>query len=184
MSENSTRPRGRKNSRGAKLASRVAMVGIMAGTVECAKLALAAVPNVEAVTLLLSVYGYTFGGLGVMAAVVFVCIEPLIWGFGTWIFTYMLYWPALALLFAVLGRLRVRSRVLLSCVAVAMTLWFGVLSSLIDVGLLSGYFDNFFYRFGIYYARGVWFYITQIACNAIVIPLLLLPLSDRLAVFR
>ncbi len=166
------------------VARAVATVGVLAATAECGKLALAAIPNVEVVTLLLSLYGYCFGWVGVAASVVFVCIEPLIWGINTWVVSYFLHWPFVSLVFLVLARLRVRSRVILTAAAVILTFWFGVLSSLVDVGLLSGYFDNFLYRFGIYYARGVWFYVTQIACNAVLFPLCFLPLAKRVGKIR
>ena len=162
------------------IARSVALVGIMAATLECAKLVLAAVPNVEVITLLLALYGYTFGWLGVISAVVFVSIEPLIWGFNTWVVSYYLYWPFLALVFMLLGKRKIKNRFILTGIAVLMTVWFGVLTSLIDVGLLTGYFDNFFYRFGIYYARGFAFYAIQIACNAIIFPLLFPYLSSKL----
>ena len=145
----------------------VALVGIMAATVECGKLALASIPNVEVVTLLLAIYGYVFGILGVLASVVFVCIEPLIYGFGLWTITYFLYWPLVTLAFMLLKRLGVKNRFILTAAALILTVWFGVLSSLIDVGLLSGYFENFFGRFTIYYLRGITFYVTQLVCNAI-----------------
>lgn len=156
------------------------MVGVLAATAECGKLALAALPNVEVVTLLLALYGYCFGWVGVAASVVFVCIEPLIWGVNTWVVTYFLYWPSVSLVFLLLSKLRVRSRVTLTAVAVLCTFWFGVLSALVDVGLLMGYFDNFFYRFGIYYARGIWFYVAQIVCNAVLFPLCFLPMEKRI----
>ncbi len=157
----------------------VATVGILAAVTECAKLALAALPNVEVVTLLVALWGYVFGWVGVCATAVFVCVEPLIWGVNTWVITYFLYWPPLSVLFMILSRCRVRNRVALTAAAVVMTFWFGVLSSLVDVGLLTGYFDNFLYRFGIYYARGVPFYAVQIACNAVLFPLCFLPLEKR-----
>lgn len=161
-------------------AGAIAFVGISAATVECAKLALAALPNVEVVTLLLALYGYVFGLWGVLSAVVFVSIEPLIYGFGTWVASYLIYWPLVALVFALLGRLRVRGRIKITAVAVLLTVFFGVLSSLIDVGLLSGFFDNFLYRFGIYYARGIIFYAIQIACNAVLFFFLFDFLRDKL----
>ena len=80
-------------------AKKIALVGIAAATVECGKLALSFLPNIEVVSILLAVYGYVFGYAGVLAAVVFVCIEPLIWGFGSWAVTYFIYWPALSLVF-------------------------------------------------------------------------------------
>ena len=154
-----------------------ALVGMMAATVEAAKLSLAAIPNVEAVSLLIALYSFVFGWAGVMAAVVFVCIEPMIWGMGTWFISYLIYWPLLALVFLILGRLRLGGRMLSTAVITAMTFLFGILSSLVDIGLFSGNFDDFFYRFGIYYARGVVFYAVHIGSNLVIFALLFLPLK-------
>ena len=159
----------------------VALVGIMAATVECGKLALAAIPNVEVVTILLALYGYIFGIYGVIAAFVFVSIEPLIYGFNTWVVSYYLYWPLIPLVFMILARFRVKNRFILAGVAVLMTAWFGVLTSLVDIGLFSGAFDNFWYRFSIYYARGAVFYITQIVCNAVLFVFSFKFLADKLS---
>ena len=161
-------------------AKKIALVGISAATVECAKLALAALPNVEVVTLLTALYGYTFGWLGVCASIVFVCIEPLIWGVNTWVVLYFIYWPLLALVFMLLGKLKIKNRLALTSVAVILTVFFGILSSLIDVGLFSGYFDNFLYRFSVYYLRGLPFYIAQVVTNAIAFPTLFIFLSGKL----
>ena len=146
-------------------AKKVALVGIMAATVECGKLALSALPNIEVVTLLLALYSYVFGWMGIAAALVFVCIEPLIYGFGSWTLSYLVYWPLLSFVFLILGRLKIKNRFVLCAIALVMTLFFGVLTSLVDVGLFSGSFDNFFYRFGIYYLRGLPFYFLQLGCN-------------------
>ena len=162
----------------------IALVGITAATVECGKLALAALPNIEIVTLLVALYGYVFGWYGVLSAVVFVSIEPLIYGFGTWLPSYLIYWPLVAVVFMLLAKMRVRSRWLLTAAAVVLTVFFGILTSFIDVGLLSGNFDRFFYRFGVYYARGIVFYAIQIACNAVLFPLAFRFLADKLSMMR
>ena len=133
-----------------------------------AKLALMALPNIEVVTLLCALYGYVFGKRGILAAVVFVCIEPLIYGFNTWIISYFLYWPLVAFVFMMLGRAGVKNRFIIVGIAVGLTVWFGVLTSLVDIGLFTGQYDRFFYRFGVYYVRGAVFYALQIACNAVV----------------
>ena len=158
----------------------IALVGIMAATLECVKLALASLPNVEAVTLFTALFGYTLGPLGLIASIVFVCIEPLIWGFGPWIISYFIYWPLVALVFMLLGRARVKNRIILTLAAVLLSAFFGVLTSLVDIGLFSGAFDNFFTRFAIYYTRGISFYLTQIITNAILFPTLFRPLSAAL----
>lgn len=161
-----------------RIALSIALVGIMAATLECAKLALAALPNVEAVTVLTALFAYSFGSIGIFAAVVFVCIEPIIWGFGTWMISYFIYWPLVALVFAILGKAKIKNLFLITGIAVLLTAFFGVLTSFVDVGLFSGSFDNLFYRFSIYYARGITFYLTQIITNAILFPLLF-PIFSR-----
>ena len=158
----------------------VALVGMLAATLEVSKLALAFLPNVEITTLLCALYGYVFGWIGVAATLVFVAIEPLVWGMGTWIISYFLYWPFVALAFLLLGRAKIRSRVLLTTVALLFTAWFSVLTSLVDIGLFSGAYNRFFYRFSIYYARGIGFYAIQLACNAVAFPLLFRPLANML----
>ncbi len=162
----------------------IALVGIMAASIECVKLALAFLPNVEAVTLLIALYSFSFGWLGIAATVVFVCIEPLIWGFGTWFISYLIYWPLVAVVFFLFGRLKTKNRAILTLTAVALTLFFGVLTSFVDVGLFSGSFDKLFYRFSVYYARGIVFYAVQTVANAILFPLLFPLLSERLSQLR
>lgn len=170
------------NQRGGAV-KRLVAVGISAATLSCGKLALSMIPNVEIVTLLTALYGYVFGVWGLFASLIFVTVEPLMYGFGTWVLTYYLYWPLVAFVFMLLGRAHVRGRVTLTLAAILLTLWFGVFSSLVDVGLFSGSYDRFFYRFGIYYLRGIPFYLTQIACNMILFPILFRPMSNVLKRF-
>ena len=170
-----------KGSSGMKPARQVALVGIMAATMECGKLALSFLPNIEIVTLLHALYGYVFGALGIVASLVFVCIEPVIYGFGSWVPAYFLYWPLVAAVFWLLSRLRVKNRWLITAVAVLLTVWFGVLTSLVEIGLFSGFFDDFFARFSVYYLRGLPFYAAQIATNAVLFPLLFRFASEKLS---
>ena len=170
-----------KSRRTKSVAKSIALVGIMAATVECGKLVLAPIPNVEVVTFLLALYGYAFGSLGVISAFVFVSIEPLIYGFGAWVVSYYLYWPFVSLVFMLLARLHAKNRFVLAGAAVLLTAWFGVLTSLVDIGLFSGYFDNFWYRFAVYYTRGALFYITQIICNAVLFGFLFKNFADKLS---
>lgn len=167
-----------------RVALSLALVGIMAASIECVKLSLSFLPNVEAVTLLTALYSFSFGWHGIAAAVVFVCIEPLIWGFGTWFISYLIYWPLVAVVFFLFGRLKIKNRAIITLTAVALTLFFGVLTSFVDVGLFSGSFDKLLYRFGIYYARGIAFYAVQTVTNAILFPLLFPLLSEKLLQLR
>ena len=147
-------------------AKSLALVGIMAATLECGKLALSFLPNIEVVTILLALYGYVFGWYGVAAAVVFVCLEPLIWGVGGWIVTYIIYWPAVAIVFMLLSGLKIKNRWVIASAAVILTIIFGGLSSVVDVIFYLGINRHFFVNILIYYTRGVVFYIVQIVCNA------------------
>lgn len=165
-------------------AKKVALIAIMTATIEAGKLALSAIPNVEVVSLLCAVYGYVFGLVGVVSIVLFVGIETLIWGVNTWVLSYLIYWPTVCMIYWLLGRLKVKSRLIITAVIVVLTAFFGVLTSLVDVGLFSGFWDNFWQRFAIYYSRGIVFYVVQIACNAIVFPLLFLPLANVLTKFK
>ena len=63
-------------------ALKLALIAIMAATLEGGKLALSFIPNVEIVTLLCAVYGYVFGFYGIIATYIFVGIETLIWEIG------------------------------------------------------------------------------------------------------
>ncbi len=172
------------NSKKRSPAAAVALVGISAAAIECGKLALMALPNIEVVTLLVALFSYSFGIYGLSATVIFVCIEPLIFGFGPWVILYFIYWPLLSLLFVLLGRAKIKNRVLITGIAVLCTFIFGILSALVEIGLFSGGYDNLFSRFLIYYTRGIMFYVLQIAANAILFPLLFDFLARRLSAVK
>ena len=159
---------------------KLAVTAMLAALLTGGKFVLAAIPNVEIVTLLCALYGYTFGWTGIAATYLFVVIESLLWGVQSWVLTYVLYWPFVAFIFYLLGG-RVSNRWILTAVACVLTVWFGVLSSLVDTGLFTGFFDRFFYRFSIIYVRGVAFYVTQIVCNAVLFPIAFIPLHRRLS---
>ena len=169
-----------KDSKKINSALSIALIAIMAATIECGKVALSFLPNIEVVTLLCALYGYVFGWYGVVASVLFVCIEPLVWGVGSWILTYFLYWPLVAIVFMILGAVGLKNRWLITVIAVGLTLFFGVLSSLVDCALMLGINEYYLANFAIYYARGSVFYALQTLCNAILFPVLFLYLSEKL----
>lgn len=158
----------------------IALVGIMAATLECGKLALSFLPNIEVITILCALYGYVFGIYGIIATAVFVCIEPLIYGFGSWIITYFIYWPLVAFVFMLLRKKGVKSRLWLTVIAVVLTVGFGVISSIVDTAFYLGINKNYLSNLVLYYVRGIVFYIVQIACNAVLFPTLFLFLADKL----
>lgn len=163
-------------------AKAVALVGVMAATVECGKLALSFLPNVEVVTMLIALYGYVFGWYGVAATLVFVCIEPLIYGFGGWVITYIIYWPLVAIIFMLLRKYGVKNRWLITVVAIGMTVLFGLLSSAVDCAIYFGISKYYLSNFWLYYIRGSVFYLIQIACNAALFSTIFPYLSRKLGI--
>ncbi len=74
---------------------------MLAATITGGKLALAAVPNVEIVTLLIIVYTAVFGlSVSLPVTLIFVSAEILIFGLNTWVVSYYIHWCALAALTA------------------------------------------------------------------------------------
>lgn len=161
-------------------AIKLALIAVMAATLEGGKLALAFLPNVEIVTLLCAIYGFVFGWSGMIATYIFVIIECFVWGINTWVLTYFIYWPLLTFVFVLLGRFDIKNRFIATLCAVMMTIFFGVLSSLVDTGLLTGFYERFWYRFSIIYVRGISFYLVQIFCNLFLFLILFRPLVDRI----
>ena len=159
----------------------LALVGVMAASIEVAKLLLAAIPNVEAVSLLIALYSYTFSKRGLFATLVFVSVEPLIWGINTWVISYFIYWPLLSIVFILLGKLKVKNRFVIAAISVFMTVFFGVMSAFVDIGIFSGSYDDLMYRFAVYYGRGVAFYVIHVVSNALIFPLLFPYCQKKLA---
>lgn len=161
------------------VAKKICICAVATALLSGGKMALAAIPNVEVVTLLCAVYGYSLGILGIVSVLAFVIIEVLIWGFGTWVFSYFLYFPFVCAFFMLLRPLTKSRRIIPTVLAFILTVYFSFLTSFVDVTLFY-YFDDFWLRFWIYFARGIPFYITQIVCNLILFPLLFSPLTKVL----
>lgn len=158
-------------------AKRIVIAGMATALLIGGKEALAAIPNVEIVTLLCAVYGFTLGPLSLVCILAFVTCEGVLYGFGSWIVSYYIYWPLVGATFMALKKLQGRPRIIFpTLAAVLLTAFFSVLTSLVDVGLLTGFYVNFWQRFAVYYARGLIFYIVQTVCNLALFPIAFAPL--------
>lgn len=151
------------------------------------KQALAVVPNVEVVTILVATCAYVWGlSVAIPAVFTFIAVDACIWGVNTWVISYVIHWNAVALCFWGLSKLPVRSNLAKTIVAVvfavAITLCFGVTTSCVDT--LIGFtgkgffwdFSNFATRFCAVYVAGIAFYAVQIATNAVLFSVAFLPL--------
>lgn len=163
-----------------KSAKSIATIALMSATLSAGKLAMSVLPNIEPVTLLIALYATVFGFAYVLpATAVFVLLDMFIYGVNTWVISYFIYWPLVAFVFAFVNH-KPKNRWINCLVAVLLTLFFGVLTSLVDVGLFMGAFDNFWYRFGIMYARGILFFALHVASNFALFLLCYTPLCKAL----
>lgn len=162
---------------------RVALTGICAATIEAVKVAFEVIPNVEGISLFTALFGYSFGSVGIYSSIIFCFIEILRHGAGypAWIILYFTYWPFLAAAFMLLRKIKVKNRIVITGVAVVMTLWFSFYSVLLDACYLyAGSNYPFWIIFGERFLSGIWWFVIQTVCNAILFPLLFRPLSNLL----
>ena len=68
------------------------LFGMLGAMTFALKLAMAALPNIEPVTLCLLIYGTVFGYKALYPAYVYVAMEILYFGLGTWNFCYLYLW--------------------------------------------------------------------------------------------
>ena len=169
-------------------AALIAVSAMYAALLVGGKEALAALPNIEVVTLFTAICAYCWGLAVVLPAVnVFIVVDMAIWGVNTWIISYFIHWNVVALCFWALGKVNFRKNwqkvALTTAFAVVLTTLFGVLTTAVDT--LVGYtgegffvdFDNVLARFAALYATGVPFFITQIVCNLALFVTAFLPLE-------
>ena len=169
-------------------AALIAVSALFAALLVGGKEALAVLPNIEVVTLLIALCAYVWGPVVVFPAVnVFIAVDMAIWGVNTWIISYFIHWNSVAVAFWLLGKIKYKHRavevVVATAFAVVFSAAFGALTTAVDT--LVGYtgegffvdFDNVLYRFAVMYVNGVSFYVTQILCNLVLFAVAFLPLE-------
>ena len=72
--------------------SELVLFGVLGALTFAMKLAMAGLPNIEPVTLCLLVYGAVFGYKALYPGYVYVIMEILYFGLGTWNFCYLYIW--------------------------------------------------------------------------------------------
>ena len=78
-------------------AREVAVLGLLGALLFGSKAALAWLPNVEPVSLLVIVYTVVLGWRALFPICVYILLEYVTWGFGLWSACYLYVWPLLAL---------------------------------------------------------------------------------------
>ncbi|HJA62877.1 MAG TPA: hypothetical protein H9719_01960, partial [Candidatus Intestinimonas stercoravium] len=108
-----------------KLVALSLLAAVMVGL----QVALAALPNIEAVSLLVMVYTVVLGSGVAYILAVFVVLEMLLWGVHTWVLSYLYVWAVLAALAWLLRRME--SRLGWALLSGAYGLSFGALCALV-----------------------------------------------------
>lgn len=106
----------------------ISALSIMGALIFAAKIALAALPNVNINSLLIILTAVFFGWKVLYSVGVYIMLEGLVFGFGLWWFCYWYLWPILAVI-AVLMR-KNQSALIWAVVAGVFGLCFGALCSI------------------------------------------------------
>lgn len=115
--------------RGRLTTRRLVLFALLEAILVGLQIVMAALPNIEAVSLLIMVYTVVFGGGVAYIITVFVLLEMLIWGINTWVISYLYVWGFLALLAWLLRNME--SRVGWAILSGAFGLSFGALCALV-----------------------------------------------------
>lgn len=107
-----------------KLCGLSLMAALMVGT----QVAMASIPNVHLVAVLLILTVIAYGGYAFYSVAVFVLLEGVIYGFGIWWLFYLYAWPLFTLV--VLLMRSNKSRLVWACVAGLFGFLFGALSAI------------------------------------------------------
>ena len=177
-----------KNTTKKRNAALIAVSAMYAALLVGGKEALAALPNIEVVTIFTAICAFTWGLAVVLPAVnVFIAVDMAIWGVNTWIISYFIYWNLVAICFWALSKAKLRKTwlavVFATALAVVLTTFFGVLTTAVDtlVGFTGrGFyldFNDVFKRFVALYLTGVPFFLTHIICNFALFAVAFLPLE-------
>ena len=83
----------------------IAVLGLLGALLSAAKMAMAWLPNIEPVSLLILVYTAVLGWRALAPVFVFVALEVMIWGLNLWTLNYLYVWPLLVLAACLLWRM-------------------------------------------------------------------------------
>lgn len=153
------------------------LIGMLAASITGGKLAVA-IPNVEIVTLLIILYTAVFGlKIALPAVMIFVAAETLIYGVGTWVISYYIYWCGLSAVTFAAGKAAKEKFFVYPVIAAVMSVFFGVLTTFVDTLFAAGRTSfGFFEIFSMLYIRGIRFFLLHIISNTLIVGFAFVPL--------
>lgn len=152
---------------------RLALFALLEAILVGLQVAMAALPNIEAVSLLIMVYTVVFGGGVAYIIAGFVLLEGLFWGINTWVISYCYVWGVLALVAWICRKME--SRLGWAVLSGAFGLSFGALCALVylPIGGVA--------MFATTWVAGIPFDLLHCAGNFVMALLLFRPLRDLLS---
>ena len=144
------------------------LLALLAALMFATQVAMASLPNIHLVGVLLILTALLFGWRALYALYVFVLLEGLIYGFGLWFINYLYVWTVLAAV-AIVFR-KNRSRLFWAAVAGIFGLSFGALCS-IPYFFIGGWAMGFSY-----WVAGIPFDLLHCVSNTVLCFVLLMPL--------
>ena len=147
----------------------IVLTALVAALLSAGKQALAAIPNVEVVTLLIMLYAACLKPqIAFIATGVFIVIECFSWGIHTWVLAYVIHWNFVAFMTFLLARVfKLKNRFIYLAFTIVVTIAFGVLTTAIDAFFAVARVNTSFgYAFSVIYMRGIYFYIVHVVGNA------------------
>lgn len=109
----------------------VCLFGILAALTFAAKYVMSWLPNIEPVSLMVMLFAVVFGIKALFPIYVYVLMEILFYGLGTWNFNYLYIWAVLA--FAAMALRKTEEPLLWAILSGAFGLLFGALCAPVDI---------------------------------------------------
>lgn len=168
------------------------LMALLSAALTAGKMALAAIPNIEIVSLLLIIYALSFGMVkGVIISVIFTLTDCFIYGFNTWTVMYFVVWPVLVVITCLARPLLDRLRIgkgekglaagqLLgySVMSAIYGFAFGFMCAIIEAAFMGGSHGGYFKYLIAYWVSGLPFDALHCAGNFCVALVLFLPLRE------
>ena len=154
----------------------ITIVGILSAILLISKIIFDFIPNVEVVSLLLMLFGITYGKKSLYISTVFCLCNGLMYGFGSWLLVYFIVYNGLVLVSHLLRNPLKESLVarviFMSLFGLTFGVWFAI-----EWGLMYGFNAGI-----VYYLNGVSFDLIHMVGNAVVTLLLSTPILKILRV--
>lgn len=153
-----------------KATHRIILIGLLSALLVVVQVSLAAIPNVELVSLLLLMYAITLPlSMSLTIAIVFATLQALVWGMGDWVIGYYWIWPFWVVLVYLLRHMNKTNEYRWALLSGLWGFLFGILFA-VNHGVLYGL--NYSVA---YWLKGISFDIIHAISNYIVIIILFVP---------